>query len=82
MATPGLSVPGGLQAVPTNMVFVQVDASLGTAADLAARLADQGVLALPLDPQRLRLVTHMDVDTAGVERACQALTRCAIPIAS
>jgi threonine aldolase len=82
MSTPGLSVPGGLEAVPTNMVFVQVDASAGTAADLAGRLADHGVLALPLDPQRLRLVTHMDVDAEGVEHACRALARCVAPIAS
>jgi threonine aldolase len=36
-------------------------------------LAADGVLAVTLGPSRVRLVTHLDVDDAGVERACRAL---------
>ena len=36
-------------------------------------LAEHGVLAAELGPGRLRLVTHLDVDDDGVERAVAAL---------
>ena len=36
-------------------------------------LAGEGVLAAPIAPGVLRLVTHHDVDDDGVERACKAL---------
>ena len=33
----------------------------------------QGVLATMLGPARLRFVTHLDVDDAGIDRACRAV---------
>jgi len=36
-------------------------------------LAADGVLAVALGPSRVRLVTHLDVDDAGIERACRSL---------
>lgn len=51
-------------ARPTNMVMVDVD---GSAEALAAFLSTHGVLAGPMDSTRLRLVTHLDVDDAGIE---------------
>jgi threonine aldolase len=52
----------------TNMVFVRI------AADRLARLGEHleshGVRALPAP--RMRLVTHLDVDTAGIDRAVAA----------
>lgn len=66
----GLSVP---TAVETNMVFVDVDPRLGTAAELCAALKVRGVLALPNLVQRVRLVLHLDVSKAGVERAGGAI---------
>ena len=51
----------------TNMVFVRI----GTDPQLlAAHLTLHGVLVLP-EP-RLRLVTHLDVDAAGIDRALAA----------
>jgi hypothetical protein len=38
-----------------------------------AHLLAAGVLALETAPGRLRLVTHLDVDDAGIERAVAAL---------
>jgi threonine aldolase len=42
-------------------------------AKVVAHLEAAGVLGGTLAPDRLRLVTHLDVDDAGIERACQAL---------
>ena len=56
----------GLGAEPpqTNMVFVQ------SAPGLVEHLAQHGVIALP--GARLRLVTHLDVNAAGIDRAIAA----------
>ena len=70
----------GLQGLPgvvveppqTNIVFVDlVGAARERSADLLAHLAAQGVQATGL--YRLRFVTHLDVDAAGVDRAVIAI---------
>ncbi len=53
----------------TNMVFVRVPPA--AAERLAAKLAERAVVVLPAP--RMRLVTHLDVDAAGIERALGAL---------
>jgi threonine aldolase len=40
---------------------------------LLAHLRDQGVLAGTIAPGWVRLVTHLDVDDEGIDRACRAL---------
>jgi threonine aldolase len=66
-------VPGvrlDLKKAQTNIVIFELDPKLGTGAELSRRLAERGVLANPgVTAQSLRLVTHMDVDRAGCERA-------------
>ena len=52
----------------TNMVFVSVDP--GSAAALAAHLGERHIRVLP--GARMRLVTHLDVDAPGIERALAA----------
>lgn len=52
--------------VPTNMVLVDVTRP---AADIIAEGTQAGVLFGAMGPHRLRLVTHMDVDDAGVAEA-------------
>ena len=74
-AVPGLGVDLG--SVSTNMVFFDVSPSLGTGAAFCARLGELGVRMLPLGPQRLRAVTHLDVDDAGIEQAIEAVGRAA-----
>jgi threonine aldolase len=54
----------GAAAPQTNMVFF--DSKPG----LVEHLAKQGIVVLPAP--RLRLVTHLDVDAAGIERAIAA----------
>jgi threonine aldolase len=53
----------------TNMVLVKVDAAM--AQQLAARLVQSEILVLPRAP--MRLVTHLDVDAAGIDHALGAL---------
>ena len=52
----------------TNMVYVRVDDQLGT----VTRLAEAGVLCAPVGPGRIRLVTHLGLDDAAIERALSA----------
>jgi threonine aldolase len=58
-----------VEPVQTNMVFVRVPPDCGPA--LASHLESCGVAAL-VHPPRLRLVTHLDVDAAGIDRAVGA----------
>jgi threonine aldolase len=59
----------------TNIVIAIVDD--GPA--LAARLAEEGVEVGAVGPDRIRCVTHLDVDRAGVDRALQAFRRVLLP---
>ncbi len=64
----------GLQVEPpqTNMVFVDlIGAARERSSALLAHLAARGILAVGL--YRLRFVTHLDVDAAGVDRAAAAI---------
>ncbi len=60
---------------PTNLVFFHIDAGCGTAAELAARLREQGVLVLPDGPHTIRMATHLDISAADVETALAVLER-------
>jgi threonine aldolase len=51
--------------VETNIVIFEVD----DAPALIGALWDSGVHATPLGPHRIRMVTHLDVDREGCERA-------------
>ena len=57
-----------VEAPHTNIVFVDLTgAAQARSSELLAHLNQQGILATGL--YRLRFVTHLDVDTAGVDRA-------------
>lgn len=55
--------------VDTNIVVLDVD----DAGAVARTAAEQGVLVSALGPRFLRLVTHLDLDDDGVERALEVL---------
>jgi threonine aldolase len=55
--------------VETNLVWVLVDRSLGTAAEVSAYLRSHGVLVSVLGPQVLRACTHLDVSREQAEYA-------------
>lgn len=57
----------------TNIVIVRIDPELGTSADWVALLKERGIGVLPLGPQHLRFVTHLDVSAAQIDQACEAI---------
>ncbi|MGJ7606243.1 low-specificity L-threonine aldolase [Variovorax sp. LT1R20] len=61
-----------VEAPHTNIVFVDLQgAAQARSSELLASLNSQGILATGL--YRLRFVTHLDVDAAGVDRAVAAI---------
>jgi threonine aldolase len=65
--TDGFAMDSG--PVETNLVWVAVDRSLGTAAEITAYLRSRGILVGVLGPQLLRACTHLDVTRDQVEFA-------------
>jgi threonine aldolase len=57
----------------TNIVIFRVEKELGTAAALCDRLRERGVLMMPLAPQKVRAVTHLDLTLGDVQHAANAL---------
>lgn len=59
--------------VETNLVIFRVEPRLGTAADLAARLRQRGLLIGGFGGQSMRAVAHLDVSRADIDVAAQIL---------
>lgn len=59
----------------TNIVIAFVD----DAPALTDRLADEGVDVSAVGPDRVRCVTHLDVDRAGIDEALRAFRRVLLP---
>jgi threonine aldolase len=57
--------------VETNIVIFEVDDPAGVVAALLA----EGVEMTQMGPGRIRAVTHLDVDRAGIERALEVLRK-------
>jgi threonine aldolase len=55
--------------IETNIVYFQVDAKLGTAAEFAGRLKQRGLLVGATGKQTIRAVTHLDVNGEQCETA-------------
>jgi len=55
--------------VQTNIVIFDLKKSGWSASDFLQALAKRNVLAVPVDAERVRMVTHLDVDRNGVEKA-------------
>jgi threonine aldolase len=64
---PGIALDAS--KVQTNIVIFSVKRSGVSSADFLARLAARGVLAVPVDGERVRMVTHLDVSRADIEKA-------------
>ncbi|MDE0458814.1 MAG: aminotransferase class V-fold PLP-dependent enzyme [Chromatiales bacterium] len=60
-------------AIETNMIYFDVAGTGLTAPQVSKRLLEHGVRIGPFDERLMRAVTHLDVDTDGVEEAAQAL---------
>ena len=69
---PGLEID--LSRVHTNIVYFDVVNGM-SAATLAERAKDAGVLVLPTGPQRIRAVTHYGIEAEDIEEALDVLSR-------
>ena len=58
-----------VEATDTNLVFFDIDRSLGDGQALCRTLWENGILAEALDPQRIRFVTHLGVTSSEIDRA-------------
>jgi threonine aldolase len=69
----GLSAVRGIAIDPqrtvTNIVIFEVRETGRTAAEICDHLAENKILCAPTDKYSIRMVTHYDVDRAGIERA-------------
>jgi len=61
--------------VQTNIVIFSVKPSGLSSAEFLSRLAAQNVLAVPVDADRVRMVTHLDVSRRDIEAAADATER-------
>ena len=66
-------------AIETNMIYFDVAGTGLTAQQVSDRLLGHGVRIGPMGEYSMRAVTHLDVDTAGVEEAAQALRKVVSP---
>ena len=64
---PGLSID--LNSVQTNILFMEVEASVCPAQEAEEKLRQKDVLVLALGPSRIRAVTHLDIPDGGIEKA-------------
>ncbi|MGO9641919.1 MAG: threonine aldolase family protein [Candidatus Acidiferrales bacterium] len=66
---PGVRVD--MKKVQTNINIFDVHDTGKTAAEICGALGQQKVLCLPTGPYEIRMVTHCDVDRAGIDRALE-----------
>ncbi|HEY3957385.1 MAG TPA: GntG family PLP-dependent aldolase, partial [Streptosporangiaceae bacterium] len=71
-AVPTAVDPAGVE---TNIVVLDLADTKIDAAALVSACADEGVLIAAIAPRRVRLVTHLDVDRDGVDRATDVIRR-------
>jgi threonine aldolase len=65
--------------VQTNIVIFDLKKAGRTSADFLQSLAERGVLAVPVDSERVRMVTHLDVNRGDVEKAIGAVRAMLMP---
>ncbi|MBI1737655.1 MAG: aminotransferase class I/II-fold pyridoxal phosphate-dependent enzyme [Acidobacteria bacterium] len=68
---PGVRVDAA--KVVTNIVRFDVSGTGRTAAEICGELKKRGILAGPFAKYAIRMVTHYDVNRAGIERALEAM---------
>ncbi len=74
---PGIKIDAA--KVDTNIVFFDVSGTGLTGYEISRLLAAQGILANATNAQSIRMVTHLDVDRAGCERAMKVLREVVAP---
>jgi threonine aldolase len=66
-AIPGIALDPS--KVQTNIVIFSVKPSGLSSAEFLAKISARGVLAVPVDADRVRMVTHLDVHQADIDQA-------------
>src|SRR6266571_8157211 len=61
------------EKVVTNILIFDINGTGMNSAEMSRRFGKRNVLANGINPQAMRLVTHMDVDRAACQRALQAI---------
>ena len=61
--------------VETNIVIFDVDNTGMTAQQVSEDMKQQGVLIHAVNKRLIRLVTHLDVSSAGIEKALKAFKK-------
>jgi threonine aldolase len=69
--TEGFALESG--PVETNLVWVRVDPTLGTAADVVAYLRTRGILVAALGSQVIRACTHLDLTRQDIAYAASVI---------
>ena len=59
--------------VQTNIVIYDIQQTGLSSADFLAELARRKVLGVPVDAEKIRMVTHLDVDLKNVEEAVETI---------
>jgi threonine aldolase len=59
--------------VQTNIVIYNIKQTGLTSSDFLAELAKRKVLGVPVDAEKIRMVTHLDVDRKDVEKAAATI---------
>ena len=68
---PGIALDA--KKVQTNIVIFSVEPSGLSSADFLSQIKSRGVLAVPVDAARVRMVTHLDVTRRDIENAAEAV---------
>ena len=69
----GLAGVANVSVVPPQTNIIMIDLARGTAAAVVALAKEEGVLIHAAGAQRIRAVTHLDVDRDGVLRAAKVI---------
>ncbi len=76
----GLRKIEGIKNVPevveTNLIFFEIEETLGSAVQFAGAMREESVLIGPMGAQRVRMVTHLDVSEADVDVVLGAVGAC------
>jgi threonine aldolase len=68
-------IPGISVASPdTNIVMLDLTSPTVSVEGVLGTLAEEGILMVRFGPRRIRAVTHLGVDDAGIEKALEALS--------
>ncbi|MCB0763335.1 MAG: GntG family PLP-dependent aldolase [Flavobacteriales bacterium] len=62
-----------LEVMPVETNIIIFSLRQGEAAALCAALKEKGILALAIAPQQIRMITHLDVDDAAIDRTTATL---------